>query len=149
MRSLALLLAPALLLAACGGEPAPGSPEAQEQQARDLAHRLGEALVKQGAEAGSRMRELSERALTSADVERYLALATKLQSLGGSKDPQALLRVLEEQQVSMPEWGLLTSRILAAVGAAEYGSATKGLAAGDVEAVRPFVERIKQALEGR
>lgn len=93
------------------------------------------------ADVAAKAKALSERSLTAADVERYLAAVEKVRALGTK--PEGLADVLADHGLTVPEWGVLSGRIAAARIASKMPSdKLDAKVLGDVEAVRPFLDRL-------
>lgn len=165
------LLFACLALAACG-EPTPQEPGAKdtplsasqlaealrsgrpqdaaaleaalEESRKSLEGRLGGNLN----DVAHKAKALSERPLTAEDIERFLAVSPKVLTVRGSG--ANLPAVLAENGLSVPEWSVLMARLVKAGAALRRpGTALSAQAAADLEAVRPFADRLDAAFKSR
>ncbi|MFO0932813.1 MAG: hypothetical protein U1E39_08885 [Planctomycetota bacterium] len=157
------------VLAACGGESTAPVRDASQppttSTSTEAAAAPGRTPLDAGAELDARLRDMSPaqidrlgkrlradamrtRPMTAADVERFLELAPRLRDV--RSDPAAVHKVLEDRQASYREYATLTARIVAAQQLLAAGQpAPDETLRRDMDAVRPYVERIDAALKAR
>lgn len=157
------------VLSACGGESAAPVRDASQpptaSTSTEAAAAPGRMPLDAGAELDARLRDMTPaqldrfgkrlradamrtRPMTTTDVERFLELAPRLRDV--RSDPAAVHKVLEDSQASYREYATLTARIVAAQQLLAAGqSAPDEPLRRDMDAVRPYVERIEAALKAR
>lgn len=157
------------VLSACGGES--GTPSRDGSQpptasaASEGATGPARASLDAGAEIDAQLRDMSPaqldrfgkrlradamrtRRMTAADVERFLELSPRLREV--RSDPAAVHKVLDESQASYREYATLSARIVAAQQLLASGQpAPDENIRGDMDAVRPYADRIDAALKAR
>jgi hypothetical protein len=137
MRRAALLALLGLVHAACGGD-SPDSKAASTSSGKPVAGSAGDAEARE-------MEALTKRALTAADVEKYLEFASDLSK---ARDAKGYTEVAKAHGLGFQRAMHLAQRVTVAyISLSIKGGAGKptGTAAEDVEVVRPFADRIKEA----
>ena len=110
---------------------------AVEAAAKETSNQMGGDVRDVAAKA----KALADRSLTAEDVEKYLAAVEKVRAQGTK--PDALAAVLAEVGLTVPEWGVLTGRVAAARVASKMPlDRLDPKVRGDVEAVRPYLDRL-------
>lgn len=151
-------LAVTAVLAACGdSSPPPVRPEFVEIQPKvppssrpEVAEAVRAALASAtgggGPGALDRAKELTTRALTDADIERFLVLMPKIRAAGS--DRTKVLSTLEAEGLSVMEWGPLAARITTAALGVKSGMGV-GANEADIDVVRPHLDRVLAAMRGK
>lgn len=150
--AVACLPCAALLLASCGDaeppKPDPRTPAELGRAFQDAFKKDMSEASRAGADWAARAKEMSTRAITSADVERFLAVMPKLRDAEG--DPKSLQAALADQGLSMVEWSMLAMRITTL--ASSVNKPPERLderTQADLEVLRPYLDRLNAAMKGR
>lgn len=116
--------------------------------ARELEATLKEQLGPHLADGAAKAKEMTERPLTAADVERFLELAPVLYPI--RKDMAATGKALTARGTTFVEYTLMMSRIMAARMQLRTGKdPADERRKQDVEVVRPYADRIDAAMRTR
>jgi hypothetical protein len=89
---------------------------------------------------------LGARALTAADIERFLAVKAAMTAAG--TDPAKMEAALAGQGLSIQEWRVLGGRVITLVPLLKSG-ATHAKLAADMATAKPFLERLEAALQAK
>jgi hypothetical protein len=142
-------LAAALGLTACGEDRGPtvtvnGTKLTPEEVAAGA--RATEFLKEMRKDGAMPHLPKGDRALTAADVEKFLEVMPEVRKLGkeGGGDITAVGRIAKAHGMSIPEWAIIHTRIIAAA----HGLQT-GVPYGkedDAAVVAPFKDRVLQVI---
>jgi|GEM_PF-5595417 len=112
----------------------------------EFAARLKEAVEKRLREGGAPTMPAGLEPLKASDVELYLKLRPDLHKTGG--DIAALTTLLEPHGLTAMQWVMLQARVTGAAMNIKHGPVPAQLQA-DAAVVRPYLERVLEAIKGR
>jgi hypothetical protein len=145
MRILAALLA--FTLAACGDEKPTVTVNGRTIDVSGLPSGLPSGADLERLKAGNeKAAALGARALTAADIERFLAVKAAMTAAG--TDPAKMEAALAGQGISVQEWRVLGGRVLMLVPMLKGGLTNEKLAA-DLATAKPFLERLEASLHAK